>query len=113
MSVVTRLTDRCVAAVAMQRRARFFLVLAAIGTVLVFGIVGGPVRADDPSDAPKAVNPDTIPLETVKAIKGATVFIKADTAETKSSGSGFLIQVIGETGYVVTNVHVILPHEII
>jgi S1-C subfamily serine protease len=59
-----------------------------------------PARADE-----------SIPVETLKEIKAATCFVKVDIgrATTKGSGSGFLVRVDGETGYVVTNHHVVVP----
>jgi S1-C subfamily serine protease len=55
---------------------------------------------------------ETLPLPAVAAIKEATVMITttvgADSG-VRGSGSGFLIRVDGQTGYVATNHHVISP----
>jgi S1-C subfamily serine protease len=50
-----------------------------------------------------------IPRETLAALKAATVFVKVDTPRGGETGSGFLMKVDGDTGYVVTNHHVITP----
>ncbi|QEL19545.1 S1C family serine protease [Limnoglobus roseus] len=45
--------------------------------------------------------------EELLRIKAATVFIKVGAARVRATGSGFLVKVEGETGYLVTNDHVI------
>lgn len=55
---------------------------------------------------------DTIPQATLQAIKHATVFIKAETTAASASGSGFVVQVQGETAYIATNHHVIASHTV-
>jgi S1-C subfamily serine protease len=48
--------------------------------------------------------------QVLKDLKGATVFIKVDAGKNLScSGSGFLVRVDGDAGYVVTNHHVVNP----
>jgi predicted Zn finger-like uncharacterized protein len=65
-------------------------------------------QAPDNGGKPAAAD-DAIPLQTLQAIKGATVFIKVESAAESASGSGFLMRADGETGYVVTNHHVVTP----
>ena len=48
-----------------------------------------------------------MPLETVKALKATTVFLKVESGGDAASGSGFVIKTEGQTGYLVTNNHVI------
>lgn len=50
---------------------------------------------------------ESIPLQTLQDIKSATVFIKVELGKFGKTGSGFVLQVNGETGYIVTNHHVI------
>src|SRR5262245_41348401 len=50
---------------------------------------------------------DSISPETVADIKSATVYIKVPVADTLATGSGWVMKVEGETGYLVTNHHVI------
>jgi S1-C subfamily serine protease len=50
-----------------------------------------------------------MPRELLENIKSATVFIKVDAGAMGGSGSGFLIKSEGNSGYVVTNHHVITP----
>jgi S1-C subfamily serine protease len=66
-----------------------------------------PIRpaAPGPGDA------GSIPLETMRALKAATTFIKVEYPGEAASGSGFLIRAQGDTGYVVTNHHVITPEK--
>jgi S1-C subfamily serine protease len=82
--------------------------------------VGGPAPA-----APKDVVPPPAPAVTepaaqraprgqlsaqaLKHIKGATVFIKVEAGRLSCTGSGFLVKVDGDTGYVITNHHVVNP----
>jgi S1-C subfamily serine protease len=55
--------------------------------------------------------PGQLSTRVLKNLKGATVFIKVEAGEEFSaSGSGFLVQAQGNTGYIVTNHHVINPH---
>jgi S1-C subfamily serine protease len=48
-----------------------------------------------------------LPAATLRALKDATVFIKVQKDKDGASGSGFLFRVDGDTGYVVTNHHVV------
>jgi uncharacterized protein (TIGR03067 family) len=45
----------------------------------------------------------------LRDLKGATVFIKVAAGELSCSGSGFLVKVEDDTGYLVTNHHVVNP----
>ncbi len=47
--------------------------------------------------------------QALKDLKGATVYIKVAAGRLSCSGSGFLVKVDGDTGFVVTNHHVINP----
>ena len=49
----------------------------------------------------------TIPVAVLGELKAATVFIKVDAPGYQASGSGFLVRAAGDSGYVVTNHHVI------
>jgi S1-C subfamily serine protease len=70
-------------------------------------------KAEATKTSPKETLPSTggesIPAETVMAIKAATVFVKVDAGQASGSGTGFLIMKEGETAYLVTNHHVIKP----
>src|SRR5262249_62066866 len=61
-------------------------------------VSAAPLRADD-----------AIPVKTLNELKGATVFIRVAAGPLSGSGSGFLVKVEGETGYLVTNHHVVTP----
>lgn len=67
-----------------------------------------PVAVNDPAPPAFAGN-DTIPLQTLQAIKNATAFIKMEAGNQGGTGSGFLMKVDGTTAYLVTNHHVITP----
>jgi S1-C subfamily serine protease len=45
----------------------------------------------------------------LKPLKGATVFIKVAAGRLSCTGSGFLCKVDGDTGYVITNHHLVNP----
>jgi S1-C subfamily serine protease len=64
--------------------------------------------APDPNPLPADTN-QAIPANLLDHLKSATVFVKVEGSEFKGSGSGFLIDVKGDTAYVVTNAHVIDP----
>jgi S1-C subfamily serine protease len=77
----------------------------SIFTLAIFAMVFHSVRADE-GLAPAVL----------KDIKDATVFVKVDARVLKMSGSGFLIKLDGDTGYIVTNNHVIdtsTPHVVV
>jgi S1-C subfamily serine protease len=50
---------------------------------------------------------DALPAARLAALKDATVFIKVDKDGQGGSGSGFLVRADGDTGYIVTNHHVV------
>jgi S1-C subfamily serine protease len=52
---------------------------------------------------------DTIPLQTLQAIKDATVYIRVEAGQLAASGSGFVMSAQGDTGLIVTNQHVVNP----
>jgi S1-C subfamily serine protease len=60
-----------------------------------------------PLPAPGGADAPSIPLQTLNALKAATVFIKVEAGDLGASGSGFIVKTEGETAYVVTNHHVI------
>jgi S1-C subfamily serine protease len=66
------------------------------------------VSASVPADVPPA-GAGGISLALLEQIKCATVFVRVEVANTGGSGSGFLIKTDGNTGYIVTNHHVITP----
>jgi S1-C subfamily serine protease len=59
-------------------------------------------QPDNAPDAPK-------PAMSLEELKAATVFVKVGAGRDRSSGSGFLVRAEGQTGYVVTNDHVVTP----
>ena len=54
---------------------------------------------------------DSIPLETLKKIKDATVYIMVETTGRAGSGSGFVMKVDGNSALIVTNNHVIASED--
>lgn len=52
---------------------------------------------------------DAIPVDVLNRIKGATAFIKVSAGRLEATGSGFLMQVDGDTALIVTNDHVVVP----
>jgi S1-C subfamily serine protease/HEAT repeat protein len=65
-----------------------------------------PIHPLDPGAQPAGAT--TIPVEVLRDLKAATVFIKVDAAgDYHATGSGFLVRAQGDSGYVVTNHHVI------
>jgi S1-C subfamily serine protease len=94
-----------------------FLLVALFGLVLVLGAVGY-FAFGSKSDASSSnatltglTEHGTIPAETLDRIKAMTVFVKVDAGALQGSGSGFLIKVDGDTGYLVTNDHVANPRD--
>ncbi len=57
--------------------------------------------------APAAAADEALAPETLAALKDSTVYIKVEKDQDRASGSGFLVRVAGDTGYVVTNHHVV------
>ena len=70
-----------------------------------------PVTPVTPVTPPASTAPKgQLSAQTLADLKGATVFIKVEAGRMLScSGSGFLVKVDGEVGYIVTNHHVINP----
>jgi S1-C subfamily serine protease len=70
---------------------------------------GPPVPPIQPADpgAPAEPGATTIPVGVLRDLKAATVFIKVDAGNVGASGSGFLIRADGDTGFVMTNHHVV------
>jgi S1-C subfamily serine protease len=61
---------------------------------------------------PKPVDPAdplSIPLVTLWGLKEATVLIKVEAGAASASSAGFLMRVEGETGYIATNEHLVVP----
>lgn len=56
-------------------------------------------------------NGANIPAKDIEELKAATVFIKVEAGGMSASGSGFVMNVAGDTGYIVTNHHVVTPPE--
>jgi S1-C subfamily serine protease len=104
-------------------RSRPLTLLALLGLSLVLSGVGAAARPPDEvklEPPPKEerepqTTPGMIPPKTLKAIKAATVFIKAEftgpglAQSLSGTGTGFLLLRGGDTGYVVTNHHVVNP----
>lgn len=64
-----------------------------------------PAAADEPP-------PDAAGVQrALDAIKRATVFVKVEAGEQSGSGSGFVMRAEGQTGYVATNCHVVVPED--
>lgn len=56
---------------------------------------------------------ESLPTETVQRLKASTVYVKTAIGPLKMTGSGFVIQVTGDTALVATNQHVIAkPKEL-
>ncbi len=68
--------------------------------------VKGQPQADRQPD--KALGPPKSSMS-LEELKAATVFIKVATGRIRGSGSGFLVRIEGQTGYVVTNHHAVAP----
>ncbi len=71
--------------------------------------VKGQPQADKQPD--KAPDPPK-PSMSLEELKAATVFIKVAAGRIRGSGSGFLVRIGGQTGYVVTNHHVVAPEPV-
>jgi S1-C subfamily serine protease len=72
-------------------------------------------RRPDDSNRPKPkeeTNTDqrVTPPKNVDEIKKASVFVKVEAGRLAGSGSGFVIKVEGQTAYVATNCHVVVPN---
>lgn len=53
------------------------------------------------------LQPQEISEQTLEAVKAATVLVKIDVGPISGSGTGFLFRAEGETGYILTNRHVV------
>jgi S1-C subfamily serine protease len=60
-----------------------------------------------PTRAAATETDSQLPAKVLAALKGATVYVKLEAGRLSATGSGFLFKTEGETGYVVTNHHVI------
>lgn len=60
-------------------------------------LIASPVLADDRG----------IAEQTLEALKAATVYVKVEGKQGTAAGSGFLVRVDGENGWIVTNRHVV------
>jgi S1-C subfamily serine protease len=67
-----------------------------------------PKGSSRPSATPN-IGDGKLPAETLAVLKAATVFVKVSIGKLEATGSGFLMKVDGNTGYVVTNDHVVAP----
>jgi S1-C subfamily serine protease len=54
---------------------------------------------------------NAIPVKRLDDLKSGTVLVKVVTKQGAASGSGFLVKADGQTGYIVTNRHVIRPRS--
>jgi V8-like Glu-specific endopeptidase len=62
---------------------------------------------------PAVASDDALASGTLGALKDATVYVKVEKGDDRASGSGFLVRSSGDTGYVVTNHHVVtLTHKV-
>jgi LSD1 subclass zinc finger protein len=84
-------------------------VLLTIGALILFVFDGG-AKGGGLGPAAQAAD-GTLSAETVAHLKAMTVFVKVKAGDIEGSGSGFLIKVDGNTGYVVTNNHVANPSD--
>ncbi|HEV3262195.1 MAG TPA: trypsin-like peptidase domain-containing protein [Gemmataceae bacterium] len=93
--------------------AGVLLILCGIAITAVLLQHGSPstgARAQAGGDGLRAADGQaSVSLETLDRIKSATVFIKLRAGTMEATGSGFVMRVKGDTGYVVTNHHVISP----
>lgn len=65
---------------------------------------------DEPDEPLPRASGGQLSARVLKDLKGATVFIKVEAGkELSCSGSGFLVKTQGNTGYIVTNHHVVNP----
>jgi len=79
------------------------------------GIPGQSAGPPASSAAPVAARGDeTLSIETMQRLKDATVYVKVALGPVNWSGSGFVIQVSGDTAVIVTNQHVVgKPKELL
>src|SRR5262249_41827729 len=83
-------------------------------------VLAPPAPAEKAPDLSKIEEPKKDPAEPrtprgqlsahgLKNLKGATVFVKVEAGRLSGSGSGFLVNLDGQTGYIITNHHVVNP----
>ena len=56
---------------------------------------------------PRSYSDESLPAEMVQQLKDATVYIKTEIGPIKMTGTGFVIEVTGDTALIATNQHVI------
>jgi S1-C subfamily serine protease len=78
-------------------------------TTKVFNKPTEPVSTEPAEPAAPHAAKGRLSPQALKDLKRATVYIKVSAGSLSSSGSGFLVRVEGDEGYVVTNHHVINP----
>ncbi len=54
-----------------------------------------------------------LPLDVLKSLKSATVFVKAEAGKVLSTGSGFVLRTDKDAVYIVTNHHVVRPTVVV
>lgn len=77
-----------------------------VGAVLLVGVLWY-LRPGPPPTVAEETPPGPAPGQSLDDLKAATAFIKVSAGPLRGSGSGFLIQQDGTTGYVATNEHVV------
>src|SRR4051812_32769469 len=94
----------------VEGRSSAFFSRFPMRLIRLFAIVAGLLVLSAPARA------GGIPVESLKKLKAASVYVKANfglpipgSKTLPGTGSGFLLRVDGETGFVVTNNHVISP----
>src|ERR1700722_4500279 len=50
-----------------------------------------------------------LPIDVLKSIKNATVFVKVEAGKVSATGSGFVLRTEKDVAYIITNHHVIRP----
>jgi S1-C subfamily serine protease len=74
-------------------------------SLVCLALTAAPLRAEEQDQQ--------IPVEVLKQIKAATTLVKVRFQKSEGTGTGFLVETEGTTGYLVTNVHVIAPLEVL
>jgi S1-C subfamily serine protease len=60
-----------------------------------------------------AMGQDSLPAETVQSLKASTVYVKTAVGPVKMTGSGFVVQIEGDSALIATNQHVVAkPQEL-
>ncbi|HEY4262327.1 MAG TPA: trypsin-like peptidase domain-containing protein, partial [Schlesneria sp.] len=69
--------------------------------------------ANSATTPPANQNPDGLPMDLIRGLKESTVYIKTKIGPIEMSGSGFVMEVTGDSALIVTNEHVIAkPKEL-